>query len=107
MKRWIQWSAAVVMAVSTLSGALAAEEEQAPLVKLETSSGDITLKLFPEKAPKTVTNFLNYVDEGHYDNTVFHRVILGFMVQGGGFDADLIEKPKGDPIPNESRNRLH
>lgn len=78
-----------------------------PLVRLETSMGNITLKLYPEKAPITVTNFLSYVDSGHYDGTVFHRVISNFMIQGGGFDINLVEKPTNDPIPNESRNKLH
>ena len=78
-----------------------------PLVRLETSMGNITLKLYPEKAPLSVANFLSYVDSGHYDGTVFHRVISNFMIQGGGFDTNLVEKPTNDPIPNESRNKLH
>ena len=78
-----------------------------PLVRLETSSGNITLKLYPDKAPVTVANFLSYVDSGFYDGTVFHRVISNFMVQGGGFDQNLVEKPTGDPIVNESVNKLH
>lgn len=78
-----------------------------PRVRLETSMGNITLKLYPEKAPVTVANFLSYVDSGHYDGTVFHRVISNFMIQGGGFDTNLVEKPTNDPIPNESRNKLH
>ena len=78
-----------------------------PLVRLETSMGNITLKLYPEKAPLTVANFLSYVDSGHYDGTIFHRVISNFMIQGGGFDTNLVEKPTNDPIPNESRNKLH
>ena len=81
--------------------------ESGPLVKLETNFGSITIKLFPEDAPITVANFLSYVDSGHYDGTVFHRVIPNFMIQGGGFDSDYVEKSTEDPIVNESKNRLH
>ena len=68
--------------------------------------GDIFLELNAEKAPQTVANFLSYVKAGHYDGTVFHRVIDGFMIQGGGMTADMAEKPKGTPIPNEADNGL-
>ncbi len=81
--------------------------ESGPLVKLETNFGSITIKLFPDDAPITVANFLSYVDSGHYDGTVFHRVIPNFMIQGGGFDSDYVEKSTEDPIVNESKNRLH
>jgi peptidyl-prolyl cis-trans isomerase B (cyclophilin B) len=77
-----------------------------PLVKLETSMGDIVLELDAEKAPKTVANFLAYVEDGHYDNTIFHRVIDGFMIQGGGFTADMNQKPTKPPIENEADNGL-
>lgn len=77
------------------------------LIKIATTAGDITLRLLSDKAPATVDNFLNYVDSGHYDGTVFHRVIPNFMIQGGGFTVNLEEKPTGDPIVNESQNRLH
>ena len=76
------------------------------MVKLETSMGDITLQLFDEEAPKTVANFLDYVNAGHYDGTIFHRVIDGFMVQGGGFTEDMQQKPTNDPIENEADNGL-
>jgi peptidyl-prolyl cis-trans isomerase B (cyclophilin B) len=75
-------------------------------VKLGTSMGDIVLELDEEKAPKTVTNFLAYVEDGHYDATIFHRVIDGFMIQGGGFTQEMQEKPTGDPIENEADNGL-
>ncbi len=75
-------------------------------VKLVTSSGDIVVELDREKAPKTVDNFLQYVRSGHYDGTVFHRVIDGFMIQGGGMSADMREKPVRAPIPLEARNGL-
>jgi len=76
------------------------------MVKLETSMGEITLQLFEEEAPKTVANFLDYVNAGHYDGTIFHRVIDGFMVQGGGFTEDMQQKPTNDPIENEADNGL-
>ena len=78
-----------------------------PRVLMKTTDGDITIELFADKSPITVENFLRYVDNGHYDGTVFHRVISNFMIQGGGFDAELKEKPTRDPIVNESKNKLH
>ncbi|NTV10690.1 MAG: peptidyl-prolyl cis-trans isomerase [Zoogloea sp.] len=75
-------------------------------VKLHTNFGTITLELDAEKAPKTVANFLAYVEAGHYDNTVFHRVIDGFMIQGGGFEPGMKQKPTQDPIENEAANGL-
>jgi peptidyl-prolyl cis-trans isomerase A (cyclophilin A) len=75
-------------------------------VLLATSAGDIELELDAAKAPKTVANFVEYVKAGHYDGTVFHRVIDGFMIQGGGMDATLKERPTRAPIPLESRNGL-
>ncbi|RRD71741.1 MULTISPECIES: peptidylprolyl isomerase [unclassified Desulfovibrio] len=77
-----------------------------PTVLLETSSGDILVELFPDKAPKTVANFLQYVDSGFYANTIFHRVIKGFMIQGGGLGPRMDEKPTGEPVPNEADNGL-
>ncbi|MEY4765103.1 MAG: hypothetical protein RI907_1776 [Pseudomonadota bacterium] len=79
---------------------------QAQNVKIATSMGDIVVQLDAAKAPKTVDNFLQYVKAGHYSNTVFHRVIDGFMIQGGGMTADMKEKPTRAPIPLESRNGL-
>ncbi len=75
-------------------------------VKLHTNHGTITLELDSEKAPETVKNFLAYVASGHYDNTLFHRVIKGFMVQGGGFEPGMKQKPTLDPIKNEADNGL-
>lgn len=75
-------------------------------VKLHTNHGVITLELDAEKAPITVENFLAYVSAGHYDNTVFHRVIDGFMIQGGGFEPGMKQKPTRDPIQNEANNGL-
>jgi peptidyl-prolyl cis-trans isomerase A (cyclophilin A)/peptidyl-prolyl cis-trans isomerase B (cyclophilin B) len=68
--------------------------------------GDIVLELYPDKAPLTVANFLQYVKSGHYDGTIFHRVIGNFMIQGGGFDRNMQQKPTGEPIRNEANNGL-
>jgi peptidyl-prolyl cis-trans isomerase B (cyclophilin B) len=76
------------------------------MVKLETSMGDIVIELDEAKAPKSVANFLEYVAGGHYDGTIFHRVIDGFMIQGGGMTADMKEKPSQAPIENEADNGL-
>ncbi|MFZ5484977.1 MAG: peptidylprolyl isomerase [Pseudomonadota bacterium] len=76
------------------------------MVKLHTNHGVITLSLNAEKAPDTVANFLQYVQDGHYDGTLFHRVIDGFMIQGGGFSADMTQKPTRKPIQNEAHNGL-
>ena len=75
-------------------------------VKLHTNHGVITLELDAEKAPVTVANFLAYVESGHYNNTVFHRVIDGFMIQGGGFEPGMNQKPTGEQIKNEADNGL-
>jgi cyclophilin family peptidyl-prolyl cis-trans isomerase len=87
-----------------LSSSVLAEN---PIVKLETSEGDITVVLFADKSPKTVENFLAHVDEGFYENTIFHRIIDNFMVQGGGFDVDLKQKKTERKVINESKNRVH
>ncbi|HSS66404.1 MAG TPA: peptidylprolyl isomerase [Gammaproteobacteria bacterium] len=75
-------------------------------VKLETSIGEITLELFEKQSPKTVQNFLRYVSDGFYDGTIFHRVIDGFMIQGGGFEPGMVQKPTKSPIENEAENGL-
>ena len=75
-------------------------------VVLSTNHGDITIELDAEKAPKTVENFLSYVKSGHYDGTIFHRVIDGFMIQGGGFEPGMKQKESGEPIDNEAANGL-
>lgn len=77
-----------------------------PVVLISTTSGDILVELFEDKAPITVANFLQYVDDEFYSNTIFHRVIKGFMVQGGGFTAKMEEKKSKDPIKNEADNGL-
>jgi cyclophilin family peptidyl-prolyl cis-trans isomerase len=108
IKRFLTWS----FFIGALLGAPLTLAEQSssvtnPIVVLRTNSGDITLELYADRSPITVANFLSYVDSGHYDNTIFHRVISNFMIQGGGYTPDLVEKPTLDPIVNESRNRLH
>lgn len=77
-----------------------------PYVELETTMGNIVIELNQEKAPNTVKNFLDYVKSGHYDGTIFHRVIDGFMIQGGGMDANMKEKATNAPIKNEADNGL-
>lgn len=76
------------------------------MVKLHTNHGIITLDLYADKAPKTVANFLDYVNSGAYNNTIFHRVIDGFMVQGGGFEPGMSQKPTNAPVENEAANGL-
>jgi len=76
------------------------------MVRLETDMGDIFIELDDEKAPKSAENFLKYVESGHYDGTIFHRVIDGFMIQGGGMDVDMKEQTTGDAIENEADNGL-
>ena len=90
-----------LLASSALS-ALAAN----PMVELKTNQGDIVVEVFADKAPKSADNFIQYVKDGFYNGTVFHRVIDGFMIQGGGFDADMKQKSTRAPIENEARNGL-
>ena len=100
---------ALLLAPLTLAPvALAQQSAQTnPQVMIKTSEGDITLRLFQDKSPLTVANFLAYVDAGFYNGTVFHRVIPDFMIQGGGFLPDMTEKTTQAPVANESKNRLH
>ena len=77
-----------------------------PNVLLDTTEGEILIELYPDKAPETVANFLKYVDEGFYKNTIFHRVIKGFMIQGGGLTLKMEEKPTNTPVKNEADNGL-
>ena len=78
----------------------------APVVLMETTQGDIRIELYPQEAPESVANFLRYVEDGHYDGTIFHRVVRGFVIQGGGFTAEMQEKDTREPIENEARNGL-
>ncbi|MGY2230851.1 peptidylprolyl isomerase [Pseudomonas tolaasii] len=86
---------------------MAAEPAKAQHVLITTTNGDIEIELDPAKAPISTKNFLAYVDKGFYTNTIFHRVIPGFMVQGGGFTAQMSQKPTDAPIKNEASNGLH
>lgn len=101
LRRALLLACASLLFTGTLQAQVAA-----PRVKLATSAGDIVIELDPAKAPKTVENFLAYVRKGHYKGTIFHRVIPGFMVQGGGFDAAMAQKPTEKPIENEANNGL-
>ena len=93
-------------AIFSVATPAAAQDANAPKVKLSTSMGDIVVQLEPAKAPKTVENFLQYVKDKHYDGTIFHRVIDGFMVQGGGFTPGMAQKPVRAPIALEAANGL-
>jgi len=95
-----------ISALSVLASVAPAVAGEATRVALETDKGKIVLELYPDKAPKTVQNFLDYVDAGHYTNTIFHRVIPNFMIQGGGMTASMKEKPTKPPVKNEADNGL-
>jgi peptidyl-prolyl cis-trans isomerase A (cyclophilin A) len=97
-------AALFVMTVPCIS---AEKKTDNPVVVIETSMGDINVELFKEKAPKSVENFLSYVKDEFYRGTIFHRVIKGFMIQGGGFTTAMTKKPTKSPIANESSNGLH
>ena len=92
--------------VMTSFGAAAAQQKANPVVMMKTSSGDIAVELYPDKAPETVQNFLWYVDNKFYDGLIFHRVMSNFMIQGGGFNKDMIKKETKPAIKNEADNGL-
>ena len=99
--------APVSLALAALfSIANTAHAEDAPRVKFATTAGDFTVEVYPDKAPKTVENFLQYVKDKHYDGTIFHRVIGNFMIQGGGYDAKYTEKKTRAPVAHEGRDAL-
>lgn len=119
--RWIPaWIMIAALCVFACGGEQSGRTEEAPKaenegeqvtdqsvqVVLKTTEGDIRLELYSDKAPVSVKNFLGYVESGFYDNTIFHRVIRGFMIQGGGFDKNHVEKETGEPIVNEADNGL-
>ena len=102
-------AASALLAALTLSvgiGVAAAAGAPAPKVKFATSEGDFVVEVYPDKAPKTVENFLQYVKDKHYDGTIFHRVIDNFMVQGGGYDSGYAEKKTRAPVAHEGREAL-
>lgn len=96
---------ALSVGLATAAGAAAAADE-APRVKFTTTAGDIVVEVYPDKAPKTVENFLQYVRDKHYDGTIFHRVIDNFMIQGGGFDARYVQKPTRAAVQHEGQDAL-
>ena len=98
--------AGMALAASLFTALPAMAQNATPKVQIKTSMGDIVLELNEAKAPKTVANFMQYVRDKHYDGTVFHRVMDGFMIQGGGFTADMQQKPTQPPIPLEANNGL-
>ena len=106
--RWLLLAALTALFAFAGHGtAMAASAQRGhTVIKLETSMGDIVIELDDEKAPKSAANFREYVAAGHYDGTIFHRVIDGFMIQGGGYDEKLREKPTREPIENEANNGL-
>ena len=104
-RRLLNRLAATTLAAAALATALPALAAD-PKVKFITTDGDFVVELYPDKAPKTVANFLQYVKDKHYDGTIFHRVIKNFMVQGGGFDADYKEKPTRASVIHEGRQAL-
>ena len=112
-QQWQTWSRSLVLAgvaiasmVMSASWAQGTQNASAPQVKFQTSMGDIVVEVYPEKAPKTVANFLQYVKDKHYDGTIFHRVINNFMIQGGGLSTSMSEKTTRSPIQLEAQNGL-
>ena len=100
LRKLARFAAGATLALAALSS------QAAPTVEMQTSMGAIVIELDAEKAPLTVKNFLQYANDGFYNGTIFHRVIEGFMIQGGGFTKDMGEKPTGAQIPNEAKNGL-
>jgi cyclophilin family peptidyl-prolyl cis-trans isomerase len=96
----------ILLALSCLVLSKLAFATDSPQLRMETTLGVVEMELYPNKAPRSVENFLRYVNEGFYDGTIFHRVIKGFMIQGGGFTPDFDKKPTHEPIPNEAFNGL-
>ncbi len=115
MQRLISMAGLLLMCVCMVGAAEPAEKADKSITEKEgtdcmviikTSKGDIRVKLFEEEAPLSVKNFLQYVDDGHFNETIFHRVIEGFMIQGGGFTEDFVQKPTKAPVKNEADNGL-
>ncbi|SRR5690554_721068 len=110
MRKLLMLAASVLFAVSSTAAVAQAPSNDAkggkPMVVFSTNYGDFTIELYPDKAPVTVENFLEYVDSGFYDGTIFHRVIPGFVIQGGGFTPEMRQKPTNPPIKNEADNGL-
>ena len=101
-----RWLGTMVASAALLGMAAVASAQVAPKVRFVTSEGEFVVEVYPDKAPKTVANFLQYVKDKHYDGTIFHRVINNFMVQGGGFDATYAQKPTRPPVVHEGQEAL-
>jgi peptidyl-prolyl cis-trans isomerase A (cyclophilin A) len=107
MNKFIIVLTLITILIPTLVGSAKSKPKGGnPMIIMSTSMGDIKIELYPDKAPETVKNFLAYVNDKFYDDTVFHRVIPGFMIQGGGFAPDMKQKPTKPPIKNEAKNGL-
>ncbi len=107
MHVWIQRGLkALTVCTALLLQQATVAQDVAPKVVFQTTQGNFTVEVYPDKSPKTVENFLRYVKDKHYNGTVFHRVIPNFMVQGGGFTPNMQQKPTRDPIPLEANNGL-
>ncbi len=106
MALWASRRAAVVALAGLGLMSATTHAQDAPRVKFSTSAGDIVIEVYPDKAPKTVDNFLQYVRDKHYDGTIFHRVIESFMIQGGGFDTKYVQKTTRAPVAHEGREAL-
>ena len=96
----------MALALGLMVMAATSHAQEAPKVKIATNMGDIMVELYPDKAPKTVANFLQYVKDKHYNGTIFHRVIANFMIQGGGYDAKYKERTTRPPVPHEGRQAM-
>jgi peptidyl-prolyl cis-trans isomerase A (cyclophilin A) len=107
MGRWLQQTLRASMLLAALCAPwLGHTQEAAHKVLFQTTAGSFTVEVYPDKAPKTVENFLQYVKDKHYNGTIFHRVIPNFMVQGGGFTSNMQQKPTRAPVPLEANNKL-
>jgi peptidyl-prolyl cis-trans isomerase A (cyclophilin A) len=106
LRRFLALAPALIASTAMLSIAGNSLAQETPRVKFATTAGDFIVELYPDKAPKTVENFLQYVKDKHYDGTIFHRVIDNFMVQGGGYDANYAEKRTRAPVVHEGREAL-
>ena len=107
MKLMDFWKPLVILSATAAGSGAMAADPQVPQVDMKTNVGTIRLELYPAKAPKTVENFLQYAKDGHFNGTIFHRVIDNFMIQGGGFDKAYKQKPTRDSIQNEAKNGLN